>query len=485
MPAASVRPGRTGIETDEAVARPEPRRAAGHRGPRSARSAVNSCRRPGAARCPDAHRDARAAGVLPPEHPSGQVTATEAGEFAATGSARRRAGVGLGAAFLFAALNLRPSIAAVSPLLSRIRSSDHLSPVEAGLLTSMPLVCFGIVALVAPRVVRRIGSGALLLACLSGLVVSIALRSLPPVSTLYIGTFGIGVTIAVANVLMPGVVKKDFPERVALMTGLYTMMLSLGPSVGATLSIPLDHLLGGSWRGALGLFALPAAAALACWLPFRRHDLAPEGGGARTGPDRRRQLWRHPLAWSISFYMGLQSLNFYTVLAWLPTILQRRGLSPGGAGSLLGLVNLIAIAASLTAPWLSERLGSQRIPVLLSAGANAGGLAGLVLDGHHLQLLWAALIGLGQGSAVSLAFMMMVVRAADPEEATALSGMAQGVGYVLAAAGPVAAGALFAGLRSWDAPLVGLAVLLVVQTAVGWHAGKAGGDPLPAASGSR
>lgn len=378
----------------------------------------------------------------------------------------------VGAAFLVAALNLRPAIAAVGPLLPLIRTTDHLSAVEAGLLTSMPLVCFGALALFAPRLVRKAGTGALLLACLAALVGSIVLRSVPSLASLYLGTLGIGVAIAIANVLMPGVVKRDFPGRVALMTGLYTTMLSLGPAVGAAVSVPLEHALKGSWRLALGVWALPAAVALVCWLPFRRHDPPAATGSAALAP--RSRLLRSPVAWTISLYMGLQSLNFYTILAWLPTILQHRGVSVVDSGSLLGAVNLVAVCASLGAPWLSERLGSQRVAVLLGVLANAGGLLGLIVDGHHLQLLWGVLIGIGQGSAISLAMMLMVVRAEDAHEATSVSGMAQGVGYLIAAFGPVAAGALFTATRTWDAPIAALIVLLAVQAAAGWHAGKRG-----------
>lgn len=383
-----------------------------------------------------------------------------------------KAGSGwLGAAFLLAAFNLRPAIAAVSPVLPMIRESDRLSPAAAGLLTSMPLVCFGAMALLAPRLVHRRGASGVMLLCLVGLICGIAIRSLPMVWTLFVGTFAIGASVGVCNVLMPGVVKKDFPRHVALLTGLYTTMLSIGPSAGAGLTAPLAHAFGGSWRLALAFWSLPVVLAVAGWLPFRGRDV-PLGTVARRASVLPRGLWRNSTAWSISLYMGLQALNFFTVLTWLPTILQDHGLSAIGAGTLLAILNIVAVVASLLAPHLSERVGGQWTVAIAAAAVNAVGMAGLLLDGSHLQLLWAVLIGLGQGAAISMALMMMVVRAADSRYATSLSGMAQGVGYLFAAGGPVVAGALFDLSSSWSLPLLVLIGLLAVQATMAWRAGR-------------
>lgn len=376
------------------------------------------------------------------------------------------AGAALGAAFLLAAFNLRPAIVAVSPILSSIRHAYGLSPVAAGVLTSMPLVCFGAAALLAPRLVRRRGVGGVMLACLLVLVVGIALRSLPTLVALFAGTLVIGLSVGICNVLMPGVVKKDFPRQVALMTGLYTTMLELGPAAGAGLTVPLERAFG-SWRLALGAWGVLVVVAVVCWLPFRRHDVPTEVIAEAPAAERRR-LWRSGQAWSLSLYMGMGSLNFYTVLAWLPTILHRRGVSVLDAGTLLAVLNVVAIAASLLAPALSQRLGSQRVVAVGTAALNVAGTVGLIADGQHLQVLWVVCIGLGQGAAISLAFMMMVVKASSPNGATALSGMAQGVGYLLAAGGPVLAGALFNVSGGWDLPLEMVIALLCVQMIAVW-----------------
>jgi CP family cyanate transporter-like MFS transporter len=389
---------------------------------------------------------------------------------------RPAGGVVLGGAFLLAAFNLRPSIAALSPILPTISRADSLSHAAAGLLTSMPVLCFGVSAFVAPQLVHRRGAGRVLLLCLLALTFGIGVRSAPTLWTLFLGTFVIGVSVGISNVLMPGVVKKDFPGHVALMTGLYALMLNLGPVAGAGLTAPLAHAFG-DWRSALAVWAIPVAVAVARWLPFRGHD-RPAVILEHPAPlaPTFRVLWHDGTARSISLFWGLQALNFYTVLAWLPTILQRRGVTVVGSGSLLAALNATGVAGSLLVPLISQRLGrrlgQQWELAVIAAAVNAVGTCGLLFDPHGFALPWVMLIGFGQGSSISLAFMMMVLRTADPGHATALSGLAQGIGYLIAACGPVAAGALFNVSHTWDAPLVGLLALLGLQAVSAWSVGR-------------
>lgn len=384
----------------------------------------------------------------------------------------RVGGVALGAAFLLVAFNLRPALAAVSPILPAIRAADGLSSAAAGVLTSMPLVCFGVAAFFTPRLVHRRGTNMVMLACLVALAVGTALRSVPDLAALFGATFVLGMSIGICNVVMPAIVKRDFPGRVALMTGLYTTMLSLGPSAGSGLTVPLEHAIGGSWRLALGAWAALSVVAALCWLPFRRRDDPAVPLDRPPSKFWRHRVWRSGFAWSITLYMSLQALNFYTVLTWLPTILQSRGASVLGAGALLAALNAVAVIAALLAPAVSQRLGSPWAVAVGAAAANAAGTVGLIADGSHLEVLWAMCIGVGQGAAISLAMMMIVVRSADSDEATALSGMAQGVGYLVAAGGPVLAGVLFDASGGWDLPLTALLGFLVLQMAAGWWGGR-------------
>ncbi|HVC13789.1 MAG TPA: MFS transporter [Acidimicrobiales bacterium] len=384
----------------------------------------------------------------------------------------RVGGAALAGVFLLAAFNLRPALASISPILPTIRAADRLSPAAAGVLTTMPLVCFGGVAFSAPRLAHRRGAGSVVVVCLVALAAGIALRSAPALPALFGGTFVIGMSIGICNVLMPGILKRDFPARVALMMGLYTTMLSLGPSAGSGITIPLEHALGGSWRLALSAWAVVSAVAALCWLPFRHRDTAASPPDAPVSAFRRHGLWRRGSAWSISLYMGLQALNFYTVLTWLPTILQSKGTSALGAGTLLAVVSGVGTGAALLTPTLSQRIGSLWAIGAGAAVANAAGTAGLLLDGRHLQVLWSVFFGLAQGSSISTALMLMVVKARDSAEANALSGMAQGVGYLIAAGGPVLAGALFDVSGGWSVPLAALFVCQALQVATVWWADR-------------
>jgi CP family cyanate transporter-like MFS transporter len=374
----------------------------------------------------------------------------------------------LAAALLLVSFNLRPAIASVSPLLVTIQRAADLSPLAAAMLTTLPLVCFGVLGLVTPRIVRRTGIGGLLLGCLAVLTGGVLLRSVPSNAALFAGTVAIGVGVAIVNVLMPGLVKKDFPGRVGLMTGLYTMALSAGPAVAGAVSVPLEHLFDGSWRLALGFWALPAALATLAWVPLRRHDrtVAP-----RASDPAERIAWRSPVAWALTAYMGLQSFNFYAVLAWLPTLLHDRGTSLVTSGLLLALVNVVGIFSALVTPVVAHRMHDQRVATLVSTATLAVGLGGLLLDSRHLEVPSAIMLGLGQGSAISLALMMMVLRAANSSQATALSGRAQGLGYLVAASGPALAGVAYSLSGGWTIPLVLLLAMLVPQLAAGWRAG--------------
>lgn len=375
----------------------------------------------------------------------------------------------LGAALLLAALNLRPAIASLSPVLGAVRRTADLSPVEAGFLTTLPLVCFGVIAFLAPRLVRRVGASALLFTCLTVLAAGTVIRSLPSTAALFFGTFTIGAIIGVANVLMPGIVKKDFPRHVGLMTGLFTMALAGGPALATGLSVPTYHAFGNNWRLSLGFWALPAALAALVWLPLRHNDRPDRG--IDLAPLAKRISFRDPVALSVTVFMGTQSLVFYTILAWMPTILQAHGVSVEEAGFLLALVNIVGIAAALLAPVIAHRMPDERAAAIVSTLCLVSGVTGLLVEPRHALVLWSILLGIGQGSAISLALMMMVVRARNAAQANSLSGLAQGIGYLIAAAGPATAGALYSATGGWDATLLLMLAVLVPQFFAAWRGG--------------
>jgi CP family cyanate transporter-like MFS transporter len=297
----------------------------------------------------------------------------------------------------------------------------------------------------------------------------VLVRSLPTLAGLFLGTLLIGIGVAIANVLMPGVLKQDFPGHVGIMTGLYTMTMSAGAAVAAGTTVPLYRVLGKNWHLAVGFWALPVALAIVLWLPSRAL-------GRRTNSfDQRRPirgLWRSSVAWSLTIFMGLQSLEFYATVTWLPTILRDRGTPSETAGFLLALVSVVGMLSGFVAPWIAHKMTDQRLWVATGAGTMALGIAGLLVDPHHLDVLWVVLWGWGQGSSIGLALMMMVVRASSRDEAMALSGMAQGLGYLIASIGPVLIGGLFDFSHGWSVPLIVLLVLLGFQAIAGDYAAR-------------
>ena len=355
----------------------------------------------------------------------------------------------IGLTLTLIALNLRIAITSVSPVLDDIRRTLGLSSTAAGLLTTAPVLCFGLGAVLAPGVARRLGLERALLVCTAVVVAGIALRIPIATGPLFAGTIVLGLAIAVTNVLLPAVIKRDFP-RPGVMMGVYTMSLSLSGAAGAGLSVPLERAFGGSWRWALAVWGLFALLAAVLWLPavlraHRRGDVEETPPRISLASDRR--------AWAITGLFGFQSLCFYAVAAWLPDILKASGISKGHAGLLLSILMLCGIPTSLLMPVLAARRADQRPLVAICVAMWVAGLLGILLAPTHLSLLWMVLAGFGQGAGIALALTLVVVRSPDGNHAAVMSGMAQSWGYVLAAAGPFAVGAVHDITGSWDAAL--------------------------------
>jgi CP family cyanate transporter-like MFS transporter len=356
------------------------------------------------------------------------------------------------------AANLRPALTSVAPLIGQIRADTGMSNGEAGLLTTLPLLAFGLLSPVAPRVARRFGMERVLLASLFVLVAGILLRWAGAVAVLFLGTVVLGAAIAVANVLLPSLVKREFPERAGLMTSVYSTSLGISAAFAAGVSVPLAQLAGIGWRGALAVWAVPAFLAGVAWLPQLGRSDHPADPSPRSSLGVR-DLWRSPLAWQVTLFMGLQSLVYYVTLTWLPEILQEEGMGVARAGWMLGLSQAVAIVTMFLAPMIAGRSASQRGVVVVAVGTSGVGVLGLLVAGSTASILWVVLLGLGQGASFSLALTFFALRSPDPGHAAALSGMAQSVGYLLAAGGPSLFGVLRDVTGTWKVPL---ALLLTV-----------------------
>lgn len=368
------------------------------------------------------------------------------------------------------ALNLRPSLAGLGPLVADIRLATGLSNTAIGFLSTLPLLAFGVVSAFTSVVTRRLGvEGALALALLL-IGVGTAMRAVPPTALLFLGTAVLGVGIALGNVLLPALVKRDFAERSGSMTSLYSSAMGLGATVAAGLSVPLAVSVG--WRGSLGAWALLAAVGLVVWVPQLRRRSLPRRRG--TALDALRELGRSRLAWAVALYMGLQSLAFYVILAWLPDLLQSRGMDAGGAGWMLALSQIAGVAGSAVVPIWAGRLRDQRRIVWGLTAIEAVALGGLLMPGTALAGVWVALLGFVLGGSFGLSLLFLAIRADTPETAAELSGMAQSVGYLVAAVGPALFGALHDVTGGWTLPLLSLVVVLVAKVAVGLPSARDG-----------
>ncbi|NYT66407.1 MFS transporter [Alcaligenaceae bacterium] len=375
----------------------------------------------------------------------------------------------LGLSLMLIAFNLRPVFASLSVLLPDVIRATSLSSTGAGYLTTLPVLCLGLFAPLAPRISQRIGPERTLLAVLFFLAIGTALRGLGDLYSLFFGTALAGAAIATANVLLPSVVKRDFSDRPALMTGLYTMTLCGGAAAAAAFTLPITHRFDDSWAAGLAIWAIPAAVVFLIWLP--------QSVQSQTGAIQVRQqvrgLWKDALAWQVTFFMGLQSALAYCVLGWMAPILQDRGLSGIDAGLIVSASIMVQVITCLLLPPLAVRCKNQSL-----INASLGLIATVALLGVFFAPLstiwfWAILQGIGQGGLFAIAMTVIVLRSPDSHVAAHLSGMAQGVGYILAACAPLLIGVLHSLTGGYNASgwLVGAIGLGVAYN--GWGAGRA------------
>jgi CP family cyanate transporter-like MFS transporter len=380
-------------------------------------------------------------------------------------------GVLLVLGILLLAANLRPALTGLTPLIGQIRADTDISYGVAGLLTALPLLAMGVLSPIAPLMSRRLGMERVLLASMLVLAAGILLRSAGAAPALFLGTAVLGAGIAIGNVLLPGLVKREFPERVGLMTSTYSTALAVSAAIAAGASFPVADQVGLGWREALALWAILAFVAAAAWLPqvryARRANASPAVTQGVSGP------WRSALAWQVTLFMGLQSLGYYVVLTWLPQILQEEaGMTDARAGWMLALAQVVGIASIFFAPVLAGRRPSQHGVVLAAVTLTGAGALGLLVAAEIATALWVVLLGLGQGACFSLALTFFALRAPDSEHAAALSGMAQSVGYLLAAVGPFLFGLLRDATHAWTVPLALLFAVAVCLLITGLGAAR-------------
>ncbi|MFF7680932.1 MFS transporter [Actinacidiphila glaucinigra] len=400
----------------------------------------------------------------------------------------RAGGRGLAvAALLLVAFNLRPAVTSLGPVLAEARSALGMSGAAAGLLTSVPALCFALVGVAAPRLSRRYGPSAVVAAGTAVVAVGLVLRPLAGGTLLFLALSALALAgIAVANVLLPVVVKQRFPGQVGRMTGLYSMALNLGAAVAAAATVPLSGAFGGQWRWGLGAWGVVAALAVPPWIVLARLRTAdrpprtaagpgpaPAGPppGPASGPGPGAGMTRSPTAWALAAYFGLQAGAAYVVIGWLPQMYRDAGLPAGRAGLLFAVTSLLGVPLSFALSALAGRLRRQSgIAVALGVSGLAG-YAGLWAAPAAAPWVWAVLLGVANCS-FPLALTMIGLRGRNSATVVRLSAFAQSTGYLLSIPVPFLVGALYEHTDGWRIPLVFLAVLMVAQLAAGVLAGR-------------
>lgn len=372
----------------------------------------------------------------------------------------------LAVAVVFAALNLRPAVTSVGPLLDKAQHALGASSTWAGVLTTLPGLCFAVAGLTAPALARRLGLGASVALALAVLAAGLVVRVLDGPLVVLGGTLVASAGIALANVLIPVVVKDNFPARIGLMTGVYTAALQGGAAIGSAVTPPLDTALGG-WREAWAGWALLALAALVLWLVAVRGRLA----GRVTRQERGRSLLRSPLAWTVTVFFGLQAFGAYIVMGWFAQVLMDAGVTRTDAGVLLGLISLLAVPISLVVPAVAARQGTQTWWIVGLSMAGVAGNIGLIVAPSAAPLLWSVLVGVGM-SVFSLALTTIALRARSGPDTASLSAMAQGYGYLIAAPGPLLFGLLHDVTAAWTVPLLLFTAVVLAQAVFGGLAGR-------------
>lgn len=374
------------------------------------------------------------------------------------------------AGILFIGFNLRSALASVGPLVSHIRDSTGLPNSMLGLLTTLPLIAFGVMSSFTALFTRRFGIGGTLLGALLLLATGIGIRSLNGIATLYLGTLLLGIAIAFGNVLLPSLVKWKFSSRSGFITSLYVSMMGIGASVASGISVPLADQFHWGWRSSLAIWGIPALIAFLIWLPQlnRLKNTEPKHSYRKA----MKALGKSRVAWKIALFMGLQSLTGYVVLAWLPAILQSRGYNDEFSGWMLSMAQAAAMGGSLVIPIWAGRKTNQRSIVVFLAMVETVGILGLLFPYAGLVGVWVFLIGFVTGGTFGLALLFIVLRSKDAQTTTELSGMAQSIGYFIAATGPIIFGSLFDITGNWNDSLILLLLVAFLKLYTGLGAAK-------------
>lgn len=371
---------------------------------------------------------------------------------------------------ILVAFCLRIIITGVGPLLPEITESLGLSGSASGLLTTLPLIAFAAVSLLAGGLGRRWGEGHTISIGLCLILLGTVLRSIAGVAGLYIGTAIVGIGTALGNVLLPAVVKAEYPTRVGQVTAFFTVAMVAAAALALALNVPLANA-GLGWRGALLVWGAAVVITLIVWRKNASLRLEATEQSEAAAPEK--PIWKSGLAWCVMLYFGINSLIFYAIIGWLPTILQSSGMESGTAGMVTALYQMVSLIPSLVVPTLAGRRQDQRGWLLLGSVLNIIGIITLMSStAAAAQVTATVILGLANGCAFSMGLALMGFRAKNAVDAARLSGFAQSAGYALAATGPMVVGWLHDLTPNWNIGLGYVLFTSVVALLAGQRAGR-------------
>ncbi len=377
------------------------------------------------------------------------------------------------AGILLVAANLRTHITSLSPIIDTIRDALSLSSTMAGFLTTLPLLAFALLSPFVSKWARQYGAERLIFLSLVLIVIGSLFRPFGGIVSLMAGTFLIGLAVAVFNVLLPSIIKQEFPQRIGVMTGLYSIMMGIFASTAAAISVPVSNT-GLGWRGSLLIWTILSAIGLIVWLPQLRRNTRAAVSNAPDVP--KRSIWRSPLAWMITVNMGMQSSIYYIMVAWLPNMMHAQHLDPVVAGYMLSLFQMLMIPINFIAPIVAAKMKDQRSLILMTTVCYVLGIFGFLLANGSLPIIILAIVffSLSGGFSFSLIMMFFSLRTQNAAEAADISGMAQSVGYLLAGCGPLLYGALHDATGGWNVPYYVMFGIVAVYLLTGLNAGRGG-----------
>lgn len=373
---------------------------------------------------------------------------------------------------IFIASNLRAPLTSVGPVIGEISRALSLSNTTAGLVTTIPLMAFGFLSSMVPKVSRRYGMEIVLLASLILLSIGLAIRPYGSLITLFLGAALVGIAITVGNVLMPAYIKSNFQKNVGTMMGIYSVAMNLTAALAAGFSISLGYITNLGWKGSIGVWLVLSITTILIWLPQVKKQKMIQATASLGQEEVKVNMYKSKVAWAVTIFMGVQSLLFYCLAAWLPKVAITWGIPKEEAGWLLSYMQFAQLPMTFIGAVIASKLSNQKLLAIGTGILFALGIAGLLIFKVNFIALWCVLIGTASGLAFSLSMLFFVLRTSSTIQAAELSGMAQSIGYLIAACGPPIFGALFDMSQSWSFSLAFLLIMSGTLIISGGIAGK-------------